>query len=429
MLGRMQAAVEVRTFVMRQGQAMPVMLRAGHLPPAPGIVGLPDGEPALRRAAAILAACGLAPPAVTAIDLRPAQAQAWPGLGLPLAVILLAADGRIGPDSLERFVFAADVTASGHLGPIDGIEAIAVQTARRGLVLLCADCQAEAAAASGSEAIGASDLAQVVDHLAGRMLLIPAGLIRAGLIRAGITGMAEQAVAPPTLAAPPPFSSTGPHGHRGRMRDRVRERGCASLADYELLEMLLFLAFRSGDTKPLAKALINRFGSFAGVLAAPLAELEATPGLGPHAVTALRIVREAAERLSRAELAERPLLNNWDRLIAYLNTMMVRETIEQFRVLFLDTRNRLLGDEVQARGTVNHTPVYPREVVRRALELQATALILVHNHPSGDPTPSTEDIDMTRDVRKAAAALGIVLHDHIIIGAGGHCSLRREGLM
>ncbi len=226
-----------------------------------------------------------------------------------------------------------------------------------------------------------------------------------------------------------PFASTGPHGHRERMRDKLLERGAEALADYELLEMLLFFAQPKGDTKPLAKGLINRFGSFASVLAAPSRDLFAAPGLGRHSVAAIRLVQASAQRLALAEVMNRPVLNNWDRLLEYLHTVLARERIEQFRVLFLDNKNRLLADEAQARGTVNHTPVYPREVVKRALELHATALILVHNHPSGDPTPSNDDIDMTQEVKIAAQALSIVLHDHLIVGNGRWVSLRQEGLL
>lgn len=226
-----------------------------------------------------------------------------------------------------------------------------------------------------------------------------------------------------------PFPSTGPHGHRGRMREKMLTRGPDALADYELLEMLLFFAIPKGDTKPLAKALINRFGSFAKVLAAPQQDLLNTRGLGPHSVTALKLVQASALRMARAEVMDAPILNKWDLLIDYLKLVMAREQIEQFRVLFLDTRNRLIADEAQARGTVNHTPVYPREVVKRALELHATALILVHNHPSGDPTPSKADLEMTREVKQAGLILSIVLHDHIIIGNGRVFSFRREGLI
>ena len=226
-----------------------------------------------------------------------------------------------------------------------------------------------------------------------------------------------------------PFPSTGPQGHRARMREKLLERGPDSLADYELLEMLLFFAFKQGDTKPLAKSLINTHGSFAGVLAASQQALLETRGLGQHSVAAIKLVHAAVLRTAKAEVIRRPVLNNWDRLMEYLNAALARERVEHFRVLFLDTRNRLLADEAQGRGTVNHTPVYPREVVKRALDLHATALILVHNHPSGDPTPSAEDVAMTREIRDAARALSVTLHDHVIVGNGRWLSFRREGLL
>jgi DNA repair protein RadC len=226
-----------------------------------------------------------------------------------------------------------------------------------------------------------------------------------------------------------PFPSLGPHGHRQRMREKLLQRGPEALADYELLEMLLFFAMPKGDTKPLAKALINAHGSFAAVLAAPQAALLATRGLGEHSVAAIKLVQAAALRLARAEAMEAPVLNNTERLEAYLAGAMSREKVEQFRVLFLDPKNRLIADEVQGRGTVDHTPVYAREVVKRTLELHATALILVHNHPSGDPTPSRGDIEMTAEIKEAAGLFGIVLHDHIIVGRGRIFSFRREGMM
>jgi DNA repair protein RadC len=234
---------------------------------------------------------------------------------------------------------------------------------------------------------------------------------------------------PASIPAERPFPSTGPQGHRGRLREKLLERGPEALADYEMLEMLLFFAMPKGDTKPLAKALINHYGSFGAVLAAPRDQLLATRGLGPHSVAALKLVQASSHRLARAAVIDRPVLNNWDRLIGYLTAVLAEEKIEQFRILFLDTRNRLVADEAQARGTVNHTPVYPREVVKRALELHATALILVHNHPSGDPTPSREDVAMTAEVKAALGVLGIALHDHLIIGRGRHLSFRREGLL
>ncbi len=224
-----------------------------------------------------------------------------------------------------------------------------------------------------------------------------------------------------------PFPSTGPRGHRTRMRARLLQRGADSLADYELLEMLLFFAQPKGDTKPLAKALINQFGSFANVLFVSTQKLLETPGLGEHSVAALKLVQAAALRLARAEVMDRPIVNNHDKLMTYLSAVLSREPIEQFRVLFLDSRNRLIADEAQARGSVNHTPVYPREVIKRALELHATALILVHNHPSGDPTPSREDVEMTKDIVDAGAIMSILVHDHYIIGQGKHYSFKANG--
>jgi len=224
------------------------------------------------------------------------------------------------------------------------------------------------------------------------------------------------------------FASTGPHGHRGRMREKLLSRGPEALADYELLEMLLFLAFKQGDTKPLAKALINRYGSFANVIAAPAGELQTLRGVGPHAATAIKLVQAASLRAARAELMEREVLNTPEKLGAYLVAALGREAREQFRVLFLDTRNRLIADEVMGQGTVNHTPVYTREVMKRALEVHATALILVHNHPSGDPKPSREDVALTREIQEAAGLLGVVVHDHVIVGNGRCFSFRGEGV-
>ncbi|HST74802.1 MAG TPA: DNA repair protein RadC [Acetobacteraceae bacterium] len=223
--------------------------------------------------------------------------------------------------------------------------------------------------------------------------------------------------------------SGGTEGHRARMRARLLSAGPDALADHEMLEMILFLALPRRDTKPIARALMTRFGSFAAAIAAPLQDLRATEGLGEAGVAALKAVQAAALRLVRAEVMNRPVLDNWDRLMEYLNAMLARERVEQFRVLFLDNRNRLVADEAQARGTVNHTPVYPREVVKRALELQATGLILVHNHPSGDPTPSSADLKMTQEVRRAAEALSLVLHDHVVIGNGRWLSFRDAGLL
>jgi DNA repair protein RadC len=218
-------------------------------------------------------------------------------------------------------------------------------------------------------------------------------------------------------------------GHRARLRARLLSAGPDSLAEHELIEMVLFLALPRRDTKPIARALVAAFGSYAGVIAAPLPALLAVEGLGEAGAAALKTVQAAAQRLAKAEVLYRPVLSNWDRLMEYLQAVLAREKIEQFRLLFLDNKNRLLADQPQARGTVNHTPVYPREVVKRALDLHATAIILVHNHPSGDPSPSQDDIDMTKEIKKALAALGIVLHDHVIIGNGQWLSFRKTGLL
>jgi DNA repair protein RadC len=251
-------------------------------------------------------------------------------------------------------------------------------------------------------------------------------------LREGVGGRGNREREPATSSHAPPAPApvpTGAGGHRSRMRTRLLAAGPQSLADHEMLEMVLFLALPRRDTKPLARALLARFGSFAGAIAAPAVELCTVDGLGEAGVAALKLVQGAALRLARAEVINRPVVGNWDRLMSYLTASLAREPVEQFRVLFLDTRNRLLADEALGHGTVNHTPVYPREVVKRALELHATALILVHNHPSGDPTPSAADLDMTREIAAAAAALSIALHDHVIIGNDRWLSFRREGLL
>ena len=228
---------------------------------------------------------------------------------------------------------------------------------------------------------------------------------------------------------PKPPSPVSAEGHRQRLRARLLTAGPDSVADHELLELVLFLALPRRDTKPIARALLARFGSFANAITAPLPQLVAVEGMGEAGAAALKTVQAAALRLVRAEIQDQPVLANWDALMGYLNAQLARERVEQFRILFLDTRNRLLADEAQARGTVNHTPVYPREVARRALDLHATAVILVHNHPSGDPAPSRADIDMTREVGRALDAIAVTLHDHVIIGNGQWFSFRREGLL
>jgi DNA repair protein RadC len=214
------------------------------------------------------------------------------------------------------------------------------------------------------------------------------------------------------------------HGHRQRLRARLREAGAQALADYELLELVLFRAFSQKDVKPLAKELIAKFGSFAEVISAPPKRLMEVEGVGEAAVAELKIVEAAARRLARGEVSQRPALSSWSAVLDYCRTAMAFADKEAFRVLFLDKRNQLIADEVQQTGTVDHTPVYPREVVKRALELSATAIILVHNHPSGDPTPSRADIEMTQAIVAVARPLGISVHDHIIVGKDGHASLK-----
>jgi len=214
------------------------------------------------------------------------------------------------------------------------------------------------------------------------------------------------------------------HGHRDRLRARFAEAGGDSLPDYELLELLLFRAIPRRDVKPIAKELIRRFGSFAEVLAASPARLLEVDGIGESVVTDLKIAEAAARRYAKGAVAKKPVLSSWASVLDYCRAAMAFADREQFRLLFLDKRNALIADEVQGFGTVDHTPVYPREVVKRALELSASALILVHNHPSGDPTPSAADIKMTRDIAEIAKPLGIVVHDHIIVGREGHASFK-----
>ncbi|MDX8469606.1 DNA repair protein RadC [Mesorhizobium sp. VK23B] len=208
------------------------------------------------------------------------------------------------------------------------------------------------------------------------------------------------------------------HGHRDRLRERFVAGGADALPDYELLELLLFRLIPRVDTKPIAKALIARFGSLAEVLGAPASLLEEVKGIGPTVATDLKVIAATAQRMARGEVRGREVLSNWTQLLDYCRSAMA------FRILFLDKKNGLIADEVQQTGTVDHTPVYPREVVKRALELSASAVILVHNHPSGDPTPSRADIEMTRVIVEVAKPLGITVHDHIIVGKDGHASLK-----
>ncbi len=213
-------------------------------------------------------------------------------------------------------------------------------------------------------------------------------------------------------------------GHRERLRTRFREAGSDAVADYELLEMILYRAYPRGDTKPLAKRLIAEFGSFAEVLNAPEQRLSEIEGCGIRAIDEIKLARAAATRLMRGEIMGRKVLNSWQAVLDYCKAAQGFDHKEQFRILFLDKKNQLIADEVQQEGTVDHTPVYVREVLKRALELSATAIILVHNHPSGDPAPSRADIDMTRQIIDAGRPLGVGVLDHIIVGRQGYASLK-----
>jgi DNA repair protein RadC len=239
-------------------------------------------------------------------------------------------------------------------------------------------------------------------------------------------GLAECPLLPGLLQ---PSSAVGADGHRLRMRQRLLQAGPDSLADHEMLEMILFLALPRRDTKPVARALLARFRTFGAVIAAPPNELLAIDGLGEAGAASLKLVQAAALRMMRKDLETQPVLATWDRLMDYLTASMEHERTEQFRILFLDRQNRLLADEIQGRGTIDHAPAYPREVVRRCLELHASAVILAHNHPSGETTPSRDDVAVTTAIARAAAVMGIAVHDHIIIGRGTWLSFRAEKLL
>ena len=230
----------------------------------------------------------------------------------------------------------------------------------------------------------------------------------------------KRAASPDGLAEAPPHF----HGHRERLRARFREAGSEALADYEMLELILFRVIPIRDVKPLAKELLTKFGSYAEVISAPIDRLKEVDGVGDAVAAEFKIVEAAAHRLIRGQVRKRPVLSSWSSVLDYCRAAQAFAEKEQFRILFLDKRNQLIADEVQQEGTVDHTPVYPREVVKRALELSATAIILVHNHPSGDPTPSQADIEMTKQIASVAKPLGVVLYDQIIVGKEGHASLK-----
>ncbi|MEM1272456.1 MAG: DNA repair protein RadC [Pseudomonadota bacterium] len=218
-------------------------------------------------------------------------------------------------------------------------------------------------------------------------------------------------------------------GHRVRLRQRFTDGGAAAVPDYELLEMVLYRAAPRGETKPLAKTLLQVFGDLNHVLAAPPARLKEIKGIGEAAIFQLKLIEAVGHRMARSKVLGKKVLSSWDALLDYCQTAMAHRDLEHFRILFLDRKNVLIADEEQARGTVDHVPVYPREVIKRALELNASALILVHNHPSGDPTPSQSDIQMTNAIRDAADVFGIVIHDHLVVGKAQEMSFRAEGLL
>ena len=218
-------------------------------------------------------------------------------------------------------------------------------------------------------------------------------------------------------------------GHRQRLRQRFLAGGAEALADYELLEIILFPAKPRGDVKPLAKALVRKFGTFGKVLTADPSALRDVDDVGDAAVSAIKVVHVAMQRLLKEEVEERPVIQSWTALLDYCRLSMGHNTIEQFRILFLNQKNMLIADEVQQTGTVDHTPVYPREVIKRALELGAAAIILVHNHPSGDPSPSRADIEITKQIIRAASAVNIEIHDHLVISESSHYSFKSHGLI
>jgi DNA repair protein RadC len=237
---------------------------------------------------------------------------------------------------------------------------------------------------------------------------------------------------PSEPAGPGLEDARAPHflGHRERVRERFLRSGGASFSDYELMEALLHVVIPRRDTKQLAKSLISRFGSFSGVLSAAPERLKEFSGLGDITIANLKVIQAAAQRFAHDRIErDQPVFGSWSALLEYCRAQMAFEEREHFRILFLDKKNRLIADEVQQTGTVDHTPVYPREVIRRALELSASALILVHNHPSGDPSPSSADVQMTRQISDIARPLGITVHDHVIIGKSGHASLKELKLI
>jgi DNA repair protein RadC len=219
------------------------------------------------------------------------------------------------------------------------------------------------------------------------------------------------------------------HGHRARLRQRILKDGGAGLQEYELLELLLCAFIPRVDVKPIAKELIQKFGTVSGVFAAPPERLMETKGIGEPTAAYIRATNLLMQRAAGDQVKDKPVISNWAALLNYVRLALRHEKSEQARVLYLDRKNKLIADEIAGRGTVDHAPVYPREIAKRALELQASAVILVHNHPSGDPTPSKADVDLTRDIEKALAALDIRLHDHLVVGAADTVSMKAKGLI
>nr|WP_255618394.1 DNA repair protein RadC [Roseibaca sp. Y0-43] len=244
------------------------------------------------------------------------------------------------------------------------------------------------------------------------------------------TGGAASVAAVGTAARPAPAKTPSYlKDHRKRLRERFLTGGAQAMPDYELLELILFRAIPRQDVKPLARLLIDQFGDLAGVISAPEPRLRKIAGVGDAVVAELKLTEACAQRMARARVMHRPVISSWDALLDYCHTTMSHRETEEFRVLFLDRKNSLIADEAQGSGTVDHVPVYPREIMRRALELNASALILVHNHPSGDPTPSQADIAMTEQVQRAGESLSITLHDHLVIGKSSEISFRATGLL
>ena len=369
--------------------------------------------------------------------------------------VFLLAKGDNGDDGMKQAVFeaadakdlspdvAARLRAAGLLPPANAVSspsAVAVPntsgttTPEDASVAGAPSLIAKAITGSASTAFSAVEPRPRVTEGDGDAVPFASAMGESGSMFDVVSGIAAARTASPpeSPAADAAVQATtkSPHaGHRERLRARLMRGGAPSMADYELLELVLFRAIARGDTKPLAKRLVERFGSFGDVINAPEARLAEVHGAGPAVAAELRLVQAAAHRLMHQSLQNKPVLSSWQDVVNYCRGRMAYDDVESLNVLFLDKRNHLLGDERLQTGTVDHTPVYIREVLKRALEVGATALILVHNHPSGDPTPSRSDIEMTNRIIAAAKPFDIVIHDHIIVGRDGHSSFRNLGLI